>query len=170
MSEAVAIFLGDLSTDRNSPADLDQLLAVQPDGGAVALVGLRERLFEMFLAAGWQPPAGESVLGGDASAEEDRAALRELGERVRARAAEVREYSENVRGQLDASVNEVRHLRNALKSRAVIEQAKGIVMQKFAIPVDSAWAYLVRESQQSNRKLRDIAAEVVESATRQPSE
>lgn len=52
-------------------------------------------------------------------------------------------------------------LRGALDSRAVIEQAKGIVMASRGLDADRAFETLVAASQRENRKLRDIAAEVV---------
>jgi GAF domain-containing protein len=53
-------------------------------------------------------------------------------------------------------------MQQAMASRAVIEQAKGIVMGQLGIGPDEAFAHLSRTSQQSNRKLRDVAAAVVE--------
>jgi GAF domain-containing protein len=53
-------------------------------------------------------------------------------------------------------------LDQAMQSRAVIEQAKGIVMSQSGITPDEAFQLLVRASQRENRKLRDIAAEIVE--------
>jgi len=49
----------------------------------------------------------------------------------------------------------------AMESRAVIEQAKGILMARQNINADAAFALLARASQTSNRKLRDIAAGIV---------
>ena len=49
----------------------------------------------------------------------------------------------------------------AMESRAVIEQAKGILMARQNISADDAFALLARASQTSNRKLRDIAAGIV---------
>jgi GAF domain-containing protein len=49
----------------------------------------------------------------------------------------------------------------AMKSRAVIEQAKGILMALHRCDADHAFALLTRESQNSNRKLRDVAADIV---------
>jgi GAF domain-containing protein len=53
------------------------------------------------------------------------------------------------------------NLQQALVSRAVIEQAKGILMSQSRIPADEAFAILTRASQRENRKLRDIAQELV---------
>lgn len=53
----------------------------------------------------------------------------------------------------------------AIDSRTVIGQAEGIVMTIFNVTADQAFAVLTRYSQASNRKLRDIAAEVVRTRT-----
>ena len=49
----------------------------------------------------------------------------------------------------------------ALASRGVIDQAKGILMAEHGIDADAAFAMLVERSQRSNRKLRELAAEIV---------
>lgn len=45
-----------------------------------------------------------------------------------------------------------------LVGRDVIGQAKGILMERYHIDAQAAFAVLLRVSQSSNRKLRDIAA------------
>ena len=55
-------------------------------------------------------------------------------------------------------------MRRALESRAVIDQAKGIVMARHSCRADTAFELLVRESQRSNRKLRDVAQALVDGA------
>ena len=50
----------------------------------------------------------------------------------------------------------------AMRSRAVIEQAKGILMATRGCSADEAFDLLVRLSQQSHRKLRDVAVALVE--------
>lgn len=52
-------------------------------------------------------------------------------------------------------------LQEAMASRAAIEQAKGIVMATTRCSPDRAFEILVKASQRENRKLRDIAAEIV---------
>ena len=52
-------------------------------------------------------------------------------------------------------------LATAMRSRAVIEQAKGILMGAQRCSPDEAFQILVRASQRENRKLRDIAEELV---------
>jgi AmiR/NasT family two-component response regulator len=51
-------------------------------------------------------------------------------------------------------------LRTAVTTREVIGQAQGILMERFKITDDLAFRLLVRASQDTNRKLRDIAEEV----------
>jgi len=53
-------------------------------------------------------------------------------------------------------------LRDALASRSVIDQAIGILMARNRTPAEEAFGWLRTASQRQNRKLRDIAAEVVE--------
>jgi len=53
----------------------------------------------------------------------------------------------------------------AMSSRAVIEQAKGILMAVHRCDAEEAFAHLVRMSQTSNRKLRDVAEETVKTAS-----
>ena len=55
-------------------------------------------------------------------------------------------------------------MQQAMESRAAIEQAKGILMRDNRCSLDEAFAMLVRASNIANRKLRDIAQAVVESA------
>jgi hypothetical protein len=57
---------------------------------------------------------------------------------------------------------EVDQLREALTSRATIEQAKGMLMFERGIGPDDAFAVLVRASQQANVKVRDLARTMVE--------
>lgn len=51
-------------------------------------------------------------------------------------------------------------MRQALTTRDVIGQAKGILMERHKISADAAFGLLVKASQDTNRKLRDIAAMV----------
>jgi hypothetical protein len=55
----------------------------------------------------------------------------------------------------------VGHLRIALESRAGIEQAKGILMERHRCTAEEAFHRLVEESQARGLKLRRIAAELV---------
>jgi len=60
------------------------------------------------------------------------------------------------------SVELAEHLRRAMESRAVIEQAKGIIMGQRRCTADEAFDWLRTQSQQRNIKLRDIAQRVVD--------
>jgi len=61
----------------------------------------------------------------------------------------------------DSTTSLAQHLQAAMESRAVIEQAKGIIMGERRCSADEAFAILTRISQDSNRKLRDVAAALV---------
>lgn len=54
------------------------------------------------------------------------------------------------------------HLDEAVRSRAVIEQAKGIIMAQSNLDADAAFDVLRRVSRRENRKLRDVATDLVE--------
>ncbi len=56
------------------------------------------------------------------------------------------------------------HTRAAMDDRAVIEQAKGIIMAERRCPADEAFAILAKVSQDTDRKLPDVAAALVDSA------
>jgi len=53
------------------------------------------------------------------------------------------------------------NLQTALESRAVIDQAKGILIERYKLTADQAFQLLVRVSMTTNRKLRDIADDLV---------
>ncbi|MEV4727381.1 GAF and ANTAR domain-containing protein, partial [Micromonospora humida] len=56
-------------------------------------------------------------------------------------------------------------MRSAMESRAVIEQAKGIIMGQRRCTADEAFGILAKLSQDSHRRLRDVAAALVGRAT-----
>jgi GAF domain-containing protein len=56
------------------------------------------------------------------------------------------------------------NLQLALESRATIEQAKGILIAQSGVDPDEAFQLLVRASQRTNKKLREVAAELVQKA------
>ena len=53
------------------------------------------------------------------------------------------------------------HLEEALKSRDVIGQAKGIIMERERVTADQAFEMLRKVSQARNTKLRELAEQVV---------
>jgi GAF domain-containing protein len=57
-----------------------------------------------------------------------------------------------------------RNIAKAMESRAEIEQAKGILMSTHHIDADTAFDLLRQRSQRTNRKLRDVAMDVVAEA------
>jgi AmiR/NasT family two-component response regulator len=59
--------------------------------------------------------------------------------------------------------SEYQNLQGAFGRRAIIEQAKGILMARHAVTADKAFAMLRAHSQHNGRKLADVAAAVVES-------
>ena len=61
---------------------------------------------------------------------------------------------------------EAEQMQQAMASRSIIEQAKGIIMGRVGCDADAAFRLLVEQSQHENRKLREVAAELVERAAR----
>ncbi|HUE06854.1 MAG TPA: GAF and ANTAR domain-containing protein [Acidimicrobiales bacterium] len=57
------------------------------------------------------------------------------------------------------------NLERALQTRGVIEQAKGILMARTGTDADQAFEALRRASQRSNRKVSDLAQEIVASTS-----
>jgi GAF domain-containing protein len=60
-------------------------------------------------------------------------------------------------------------LQRALAGREVIDLAKGIIMSSLGCGPDEAFQTLVSQSQAENRKLRDVAADIVAQAQRRRS-
>jgi GAF domain-containing protein len=67
----------------------------------------------------------------------------------------------------DRTVLLVTQLNEALGSRSVIDQARGILIARTGCSADAAIETLKKRSQRENRKLRDIAIELVADATMQ---
>jgi GAF domain-containing protein len=59
------------------------------------------------------------------------------------------------------ATTDVANMRQAMVSRSVIEQAKGILMERYKITAEQAFTLLTHASQRANIKLRDIAEELV---------
>jgi transcriptional regulator with GAF, ATPase, and Fis domain len=62
-----------------------------------------------------------------------------------------------------ADAQRIDQLNHKAATRDLIGQAKGILMERYNINADRAFAVLVRVSQHNNRKLRDVAEELVSS-------
>jgi GAF domain-containing protein len=58
-----------------------------------------------------------------------------------------------------------RNMAKAMESRAEIEQAKGMLMSAYRITADAAFDLLRQRSQTTNRKLRDVALDVLNEAS-----
>jgi GAF domain-containing protein len=65
-----------------------------------------------------------------------------------------------------ARVIKITTLNEALQSRKVIGQAVGILMERYEMNEERAFAFLVRASSNGNIKLRDVAQELVDSKNR----
>src|SRR4051812_1300442 len=61
-----------------------------------------------------------------------------------------------------------RHTQAAMDSRAVVEQAKGIIMAERRCTADEAFAILAKTSQYTNHTVPDVAAVLVASAVHTP--
>lgn len=59
---------------------------------------------------------------------------------------------------------EVENLQEAVKTRQAVGRAVGIVMERYGLNEERAFAFLARVSQTRNVKLRDVAAELVSEA------
>lgn len=64
-----------------------------------------------------------------------------------------------------ASSHELEHLNIAVANRTIVGQAEGILMERYDLDADRAFAILVRVSQAENRRLNLIAEELI--STRQ---
>ncbi|GLW57321.1 SpoIIE family protein phosphatase [Kitasatospora phosalacinea] len=77
------------------------------------------------------------------------------------------------RAELEATIDRLRTelegLRTAMRTRAVIEQAKGVLVGRFGYAPERAFDELVRRSQDENRKLAQIAADLVAAAAPPPA-
>ena len=75
--------------------------------------------------------------------------------------------------RLVATIRELRaenlNLRTALDSRIVIEQAKGVLAERFATTPDTAFAALRTGARSSRVRLHDLAREVVSSRATPPA-
>lgn len=59
------------------------------------------------------------------------------------------------------SREELERMRMAMMSRSVIDQAKGVLMERHQVDQDQAFAMLTKASQATNARLRDIASQLV---------
>ena len=66
---------------------------------------------------------------------------------------------------VDSDEEQIRQLLIALENRTVIGQATGIVMERYKMQADQAFAALVRVSSSTKRKVHDVAVELVATGT-----
>src|SRR4051812_45219949 len=76
---------------------------------------------------------------------------------------ETRSDREDLTAVVQQLTDKVAGLEEALLSRDVIGQAKGILMERLHLTADQAFELLRAASQKHNRKVRDIATELAES-------
>jgi GAF domain-containing protein len=69
----------------------------------------------------------------------------------------------------ETAVERAGHLRAALDSRAVIDQAKGILMERHKLSADQAFTALAQLSMEANTKVRDIAERFVRTGELPPA-
>jgi AmiR/NasT family two-component response regulator len=74
-------------------------------------------------------------------------------------------HDENAVDALAFWRNRAEQLQQALDSRIVIEQAKGILAERFMLDIDKAFALLRASARRHRIKIHDLAAEVVASRT-----
>ena len=82
-------------------------------------------------------------------------------------AAEARDALASVVSRLR---DELAGVRRAMRNRAVIEQAKGVLVARLGVTPDDAFDQLVRLSQQTNIKLAEVAAALVGATAPAPDE
>jgi GAF domain-containing protein len=116
--------------------------------------------FSVALVAGDEPIGGLNMYSRSAQvfAEDSRRAAVELAGEVAVAVANAVAY--------DDATTLARQLEEALASRATIEQAKGILVAAQKCSPEQALEILRRASQRENRKLREMAADIVERAQR----
>lgn len=69
--------------------------------------------------------------------------------------------AERVSAELVEAQLQITHLRAALATNRTIAMAIGRLVERWSLPQEVAFAVLQRYSQDSNRKLRDIAADLM---------
>lgn len=162
--------------------DLDQVQYELGDGPCMhaASTGSAVEIVDALDDARWPDYAGAAVARGARSslsvplgiAGEPTGALNLYGERaaaftdeqVRRSAAHVGSATAaGLTALLDLATAAARavNLESAMGSRAVIEQAKGILMERRRMTADAAFDVLKTASQTTNRKLRDVAEHLV---------
>ncbi|HEY3505129.1 MAG TPA: SpoIIE family protein phosphatase [Actinocatenispora sp.] len=71
------------------------------------------------------------------------------------------EPTEALAGVVARLRDELSGMRRAMRNRAIIEQAKGVLVERLSVSPDDAFDHLVRLSQRTNIKLAEVAAALV---------
>lgn len=79
------------------------------------------------------------------------------------RAAAADGYVEGLRSRLRAAEAELDGLRLAMANRGVIERAKGMLMLRLSVDEDAAFEHLREASMRLNRRVAEVATDVVSS-------
>lgn len=79
-------------------------------------------------------------------------------------------WEEGLEGKLQEANRQIETLRQALSSRAVIDQAKGVIMALYRIDADAAFVMLADVSQVANVKVARLATTLVELVAQLPVE
>jgi hypothetical protein len=78
-------------------------------------------------------------------------------------------HHDEIQRRQDAFEGEIETIRVALETRDLIGQAKGIIIATMRCTADEAFVLLKKQSNAENRKLPEIAAEIVATAQRRRS-
>jgi len=130
-------------------------------GPQAAEIGVHSVLSLPMLAPDWTPVGAMNMYAHPQDAFDDHAV--QIGE-LFAQPAAIAVQTAQVLAQ---SKRHTHQLRTALTSRAVIDQALGILMSRTGSTVEQAFDRLREVSQKDNVKLRDVAHQVVDTAVRQ---
>jgi AmiR/NasT family two-component response regulator len=65
-------------------------------------------------------------------------------------------------GAVDDAQERIRQLEEALRTRTVIARAQGMIMERYGVGAEEAFAVLRRLSNESNIPVRELARQVVE--------
>lgn len=69
----------------------------------------------------------------------------------------------------EASLERRAQLQQALETRIVIEQAKGVLIERYALPPEEAFELLRRSARRSRTRIHELARDVVASRTSPPA-
>lgn len=64
--------------------------------------------------------------------------------------------------KVSSAERRAQQLQGALASRVLVEQAKGIVAERYHVPLQEAFEAIRRHARSSNRKLREVCGEIVD--------